>query len=123
MKTTEKKVYTIDVCADCMVGHIVMEEKIHPQILDEMLSFHFSFPCNTTYWDEYTQEEYEEEFDEGSDIPINSMYFDGWDERFSEKLTKYIDSTTFQERKELGLVFDELNKQVKPFRKYIQSLN
>mgnify|MGYP004003738167 FL=1 len=127
METSEKKVYVITVTEIVVeegmtYGNIVMDEEIYPRILDEILSD--SFPQLHTRWDweEYTQVDYEEEYEEEYDIPlppINSVVLSKngreheVDEYFTKKLKNYLHSTTPQQRKELGLVLKNADKQVK----------
>jgi hypothetical protein len=102
-------------------GHIVMDEEIYPQILDEILLYDV-IPLRTYWdWEDYTQEEYEEEF-EMPLPPINSVVInEEVNDHLTKKLTKYFDSTTPQQRKDLGLVLENVNKQGRPFREWIRS--
>ncbi len=117
------KLYTLGVHEPS--GHVVMDEKIYHQILDDILSYDRT-PLRTEWdWEEYTREEYEDDFE----IPLpptNSVMLsseDGYkvDDHFTKKLKQYFDSTTPQQRKELELVFEKVNELVKPFRDWIRS--
>ncbi len=128
VKNNEKKVYVIT-CSDVenlargYHGHIVMDEEIYPQILDEILLYDH-IPLRTYWdWEEYTREKYENAF--GTHLPpTNSVVInEEVNDHLTKKLTKYFDSTTPQQRKELGLVFENINKQLKPFREWVQESN
>ena len=133
VKNNEKKVYVITLYdvenpEHGYYGNIVMDKELYPKILDEILSYDKT-PLHTNWdWMDYTQEEYEEEH-EIPLPPINSVVLthsgSGYkvDYHFTKILKNYLDSTTPQQRKELGLVFENINKQLKPFREWVQESN